>query len=971
MTTEDHTQGPVQCEQLGAFVDGELDPAAAAAFRRHLAECARCQEEMHGLLQLEALAQDSPPPETKQLLSRARPAVSRSPGKWRWAFPTIGLAFAGAVVAVLVLRQRPPQLPELLASLDARTVSGWPSAMGPKEYRTYQTVRGTAAPIPESLARAELQLEANRDYRALGTVALLRRDFARADAYLARAPSTPDVLADRGLIRLEQSQCGEALEFFDDALAKEPANLPARFNRGLCLKQLRLPFAAERAFGPVSTSAAGGWSQEARLEEQSLDRLRAEFLEQETAWKRTRQELIEHQTAPAQSFISARPSLARTAFYHALSSAPGRRELERLRPTATMLDRDFGGRQLERRIDRVERQLRPGRAALAERYRAWLVDQTVPALAEVQQLRDEARHTGQDDITLQLIDSYFNDEVSAERERLAAEFEDPWHSVRLAAARAVKLLDAGQAGAAERLLRRAEDDCRPASMAVTCWYVTGRLGELYGSVGRPADARRTFAAAAPRLRAAGLIQQERKALLEVAVFTAQAGELALARATFEDLQLREPQRCLAWAWARELLAQGYVHARDATRARAAVAEPMPCQLEPEPWRAAWRLDLGRLTGDRKLLSEAREMAVALATSPKAARREAEQARLLRDEVDLELGAPAIEEELRRRLSEAAPAADSAVRSAQARAWQALAIAALSRSDGRTALSDLARLQQAEEPKTCAVGLVGDVARQGWVTLGVNGRVNSGLHRGRSVELPPSELQGLQACGIPISVLAAGEFPAGTSLPDGMAWAYRVGATAPTPAPLGGSRLLVRNVLPPADLQLPSLGTRAAPTDQRWTVLEGADATPARVLAGLKAADIVDFEVHGIVDAQVPDGAVLVLSEDSNRGYALSATELQAVRLERRPVVLLGACRAATSSRVRAEPWNLPRTLVRSGARAVYASLQDLPDHEVGEFFRNLTARLDSGETPAVALRDERVAWVKAGKTWVRDIVLFD
>jgi len=56
---------------------------------------------------------------------------------------------------------------------------------------------------------------------------------------------------------------------------------------------------------------------------------------------------------------------------------------------------------------------------------------------------------------------------------------------------------------------------------------------------------------------------------------------------------------------------------------------------------------------------------------------------------------------------------------------------------------------------------------------------------------------------------------------------------------------------------------------------------------------------------------------------------------------------------------------------VYASLQDLPDHEVGEFFRAITKRLDAGEPPAVALRNERLSWVQAGKAWVRDIVLFD
>ena len=44
---------------------------------------------------------------------------------------------------------------------------------------------------------------------------------------------------------------------------------------------------------------------------------------------------------------------------------------------------------------------------------------------------------------------------------------------------------------------------------------------------------------------------------------------------------------------------------------------------------------------------------------------------------------------------------------------------------------------------------------------------------------------------------------------------------------------------------------------------------------------------------------------------------------------------------------------------------------MGEFFRRLTARLDGGTSPASALRDERLAWLREGKTWVRDVVLFD
>src|SRR5262249_52547146 len=153
-----------------------------------------------------------------------------------------------------------------------------------------------------------------------------------------------------------------------------------------------------------------------------------------------------------------------------------------------------------------------------------------------------------------------------------------------------------------------------------------------------------------------------------------------------------------------------------------------------------------------------------------------------------------------------------------------------------------------------------------------------------------------------------------ALPDTLAWAYRVGGVPVSGAP-GKERLLVRDVLPPGDLQLPALGTSRLPTNG-WTVLSGAEATPRRVLARLDQADVVDFEVHGIVDAQVPDGAVLVLSEDADRDYALSATELQTLRLTRHPVVFLGACRAATPSRLRTEPWSLPGTFVRSGARAV-------------------------------------------------------
>jgi len=270
-------------------------------------------------------------------------------------------------------------------------------------------------------------------------------------------------------------------------------------------------------------------------------------------------------------------------------------------------------------------------------------------------------------------------------------------------------------------------------------------------------------------------------------------------------------------------------------------------------------------------------------------------------------------------------------------------------------------------------VVAGVARAGWAVTDESGKVAARLSDPRSaaLALPPDVVDRLRPCAS-VAVLSTGRFQGRQGvLPDDLPWSYRLGSeTAAAATPPGGTRLLVRDVLPPRDLQLPPLAI-APPGSNRWTVVSGADATPSRVLTALEGADVVDFEVHGLIDPSVPDGAVLVLSEDADHSYALSASQLATQRLPRRPVVLLGACRAAAPSAFRAEPWSLPRSFVQAGARGVYASLSDLPDQDVGEFFRKLTARLEGGEGLAQALRDERLAWLGRGKSWVRDVVLFD
>src|SRR5690349_24992210 len=105
-------------DRLHAFVDGELEPAEAEAFRDHLGECTRCQAEMEDVLQLQSLGeqlarqQASPP-----LRNTSRPEKAPRGRAFRtvwahrtWLASAVGVALAAHLLLVL---PRP-------AGLDAR-----------------------------------------------------------------------------------------------------------------------------------------------------------------------------------------------------------------------------------------------------------------------------------------------------------------------------------------------------------------------------------------------------------------------------------------------------------------------------------------------------------------------------------------------------------------------------------------------------------------------------------------------------------------------------------------------------------------------------------------------------------------------------------------------------------------------------------------------------------------------------------
>jgi hypothetical protein len=212
------------------------------------------------------------------------------------------------------------------------------------------------------------------------------------------------------------------------------------------------------------------------------------------------------------------------------------------------------------------------------------------------------------------------------------------------------------------------------------------------------------------------------------------------------------------------------------------------------------------------------------------------------------------------------------------------------------------------------------------------------------------------------------------LPPRLAWSYRLGPESPAPAVTGPPRhLVVSDVEAPAALDLPRLRPwQPARGDDGREHLAGAAATPSRVLAAMAHADEIDIQAHGLVNLGMSEASLVVLSPETDGRYALTAAEVRRQRLERAPVVLLGACRAAQTAPSWHEPWSLPTAFLEAGARAVIASPIDIPDAEAGPFFEAVRARIRAGAPPAVAVRDERLAALeREPASWTRTVLVFE
>jgi hypothetical protein len=244
----------------------------------------------------------------------------------------------------------------------------------------------------------------------------------------------------------------------------------------------------------------------------------------------------------------------------------------------------------------------------------------------------------------------------------------------------------------------------------------------------------------------------------------------------------------------------------------------------------------------------------------------------------------------------------------------------------------------------------------------------------STLVPPPIVERLRACDHVRVLSRAPVLGTGRLLPSDLAWSYLLGVTSRSAITAGQHRLVVANPETPAELSLPALGQYPDDPDSADVLLlRGGDATPTRVMQAMRDASVIEFHTHGFIGNDVSEASYLVLSPESDRRYALTASDVTKVKLEASPLVILGACHAATSSRSLEGGMGLAEAFLRSGARAVVASPDAVPDLAAQAVFVTIRKRVVAGASPAIAVRDERVRrlTMSPNDTWVSGIVVFE
>ncbi|NBD09367.1 CHAT domain-containing protein [Corallococcus silvisoli] len=1014
------------CEQLAAFVDGELPLDDTEAFRVHLVDCESCQADLEDQVQASLAVQAaaearaasgpearpgdsfgwSPGAEARsgEVLGAVRP-VAPPPGRSErprsrptpaWDRRRVaGFAAAAAAVVLAVLAVVRPwresgterELPFAVAS--ARPLEGRLSHPGLADYRAQGTMRGGADGRPELNLPALAALEAKGDLHGVATAWLAARDFARAAPILERLPSSPAVLGDRALAALGQGQPERALGLLEAGLEAAPDDARLHWNRGLALQALSLELAAAAEFQRVAQAKEPGWSAEAT---ERADGLRQGALARRDSWQamNTAGMALALEGTPYPAPMARRnPDLARLYLYHALRAAPSVARVRALAPLADVLDDASRTKTASAYVARVAAADFGKRGPLADTYREVLAGTRTLVGAEADAFLAKLRRSGERDLLLGAVlllrqEDRFVEELAT----LVRQSGEPaWYEAPLARGRAQAALARGDTQTAEKSLQEGLASCRSAGFQYRCVDLQQHLSALYNRLDRRKEAQKLARSALEEAFRTDSWFQEEVLLSDLVTSARLSHAPALARAYLDEYVQHAPEDCARrseYHHARALLA---VEDLDAKAARREVQDALGCPTAPTLLEIAVAGDLLRLEGTAvpgRELDRVRERIRVLREDPSLTAGDQLLVNHLEGRILIERDPEAGQKLLRGVIAGSAlrRSTDIEARKAWAHSHHVLVMDAGRSKEWGPAVELLAEEVDRTAPTSCLLALAGQDERLLFVARGPTG-ASDGVYlhalkrplRERVPAVPERILQLLSGCDA-VRVLAEPILQGRPGLlPADRAWSYlapgghRVEAPAVAPT---SKRLVVSDVEPPAALSLPRLmpwkGV-AAPGDVH---LRGRAATPDAVLAEMEDATEVELHTHGLSGAGLSDAAFLVLSPDTAGRYALTAEDLEGHTLRGAPVVLLAACDANVGAWRYHAVWSLPSALIQAGARAVVAPSTEVPDVEAGAFFQRLLESLRRGEPPAQALRDTRERWLQQGRaTWVQDLVAFE
>jgi hypothetical protein len=818
------------------------------------------------------------------------------------------------------------------------------------------------------------ELERRGDRRGLADAYLLSGDHARARTLLDELPASADRESDLAAAALLAAEPESALTHANRAIAADPKHAQAWWNRGLALRDLDLPLAAAVSFERSAELGKPAWAAEAKAR---AEQLRVPVLEHKAETDRLRgqsnlQFLEKDPLYPVES-VARHPGHARRYFYRAARAALSADDVRKLGPIAQALDRVSGTKDASRMLEEVAAADFDRRRPLVEKYRA-LMAQELDA-AGIASLIAEARRAGAIDLLLPAqVRAQVYPTSDPPIEKIVRERGDRFFVLSAAGWKAYAQLQAGELAGAEITARAALAECRD-PWAFECALLENQLANIVGVMHRPEEAR--LHALGARRRAEALrdptLSAEALVSLAQSAWLADRRDLALGYA--EESALRDPS-CHPLTQTDLIAADIYFRTQNFARAREHLRPRTECDSRIEPQSNMLRIGLARMTndpGDLAAAVSAAEAYAAGATSPgeqAAAKIYQAASVILRDRAT---GTKQVEAALRELRAHSAER--DRLRSYLNLGYELLLSEATAGGDFAAAARAFEEEAELKAPEACAVYASLDDDRAVALVRGKDGTLRGELQRGKGTVtesagvVPAAMVTSLAGCE-EIAVLARPPLHGRTDLlPSDLSWYFLSPGPAnkaPPPTPRG---LLVTDVVAPPELGLPRLLGRPTPRSGD-VLLSGKEPTPSRVLSEMAQATYVEVHAHGLANLAMSDASFLALSPEAGGRYALTAGDLAKTKLAGAPTVVLAACRAAEVARYLHERWSLPDAFLRAGARTVFAATQAIPDDGAATFFAALRARLEKGEPPARALRDERVAWMAKGHKWVASVILF-